>query len=41
MNKTEQLKNYYKRCDELLLKENLKSLLEKAKKEVEEIEVLT
>ena len=38
MNKTEQLKNYYKRCDELLLKENLKSLLEKAKNEVEEVE---
>ena len=39
MNKNEQLSKYYQRCDELLLKENLKDLLQKAKNEVEEIEV--
>ena len=38
MNKTEQLKNYYKRCDEILLKENLKTLLHKAQEVVEEVE---
>jgi len=39
MNKNEQMKNYYQRCDELLLKENLKKLLHTAKEEVEEIEI--
>ena len=39
MNKNEELKNYYQRCDEILLKENLKKLLHTAKNEVKEIEV--
>ena len=39
MNKNEQMQNYYQRCDEILLKENLKNLLHTAKKEVEEIEI--
>ena len=39
MNKNEQLQKYYQRCDELLLKENLKNLLQQAKSEIEEIEV--
>ena len=39
MNKNEQLKNYYQRCDEILFKENLKKLLHTAKSEIEEIEV--
>jgi len=39
MNKNEQMQNYYQRCDELLLKENLKNLLHKAHQEIEEIDV--
>jgi len=39
MNKNEQMKHFYSRCDELLLKENLKNLLHKAHQEVDEIEV--
>ncbi|NPA11511.1 MAG: rhodanese-like domain-containing protein [Epsilonproteobacteria bacterium] len=38
MNFNEKMSRYYQRCDEILLKENLKSLLKKAKQEVEEIE---
>ena len=39
MNKTEQLKKYYERCDEVYFKEHLKELLHKAKEVVEEIEI--
>jgi len=39
MNKQEQLTKYYQRCDDILLKENLKNLLHKAKENVEEIDV--
>ena len=39
MNKTEQLKKYYERCDEVYFKEHLKELLHKAKEIVEEIEI--
>jgi len=39
MNKTEKLKKYYDRCDMDLLQGHLKELLEKAKEEIEEVEV--
>jgi len=39
MNKTEKLEKYYARCDIDLLKGHLKELLEKAKKEIQEIDV--
>ena len=39
MNKTEKLEHYYARCDMDLIQGHLKVLLEKAKEEIEEIEV--
>ena len=39
MNKTEKLEQYYARCDMDLIQGHLKNLLEKAKEEIEEIEV--
>jgi len=39
MNKTEKLEQYYARCDMHLLRGHLKELLNKAKEEIEEIEV--
>lgn len=39
MNKTEKLEHYYARCDMNLIQGHLKVLLEKAKEEIEEIEV--
>ncbi len=39
MNKNEKLELYYSRCDIDLLKGHLRELLEKAKKEIEEIKV--
>jgi len=39
MNFNEKMQKYYNRCDEILVKENLKKLLSKAKEEVEEIDV--
>jgi rhodanese-related sulfurtransferase len=39
MNKTEKLEKYYARCDMDLIHGHLKELLEKAKTEIEEIEV--
>ena len=38
MNKTAQMQAYFDRCNELLLKENLRHLLHEAHKRVEEIE---
>jgi len=38
MNKTEKLEHYYARCDMDLIQGHLKVLLEKAKKEIQEIE---
>lgn len=39
MNKTEKLEHYYARCDMDLIQGHLKVLLEKAKEEIQEIEV--
>jgi rhodanese-related sulfurtransferase len=39
MNKNEKLKHYYKRCDIDLLHGHLKALLEKAREEIDEINV--
>lgn len=38
MNFNQQMKQFVKRCDEALVKENLKKLLHEAKQEIEEIE---
>lgn len=40
MNKNEKLEHYYARCDINLLKGHLRELLEKAKEEIEEIDVV-
>ncbi len=39
MNKNEKMRKYYQRCDITLMKGHLKELLQKAQKEIEEVEV--